>query len=262
MLSVAEALARITAAFAPLPGETVGLGEALGRVLAEDVAARVTQPPTDVSAMDGYAVRAADVAQVSGGGITNSVPARLEVVGRAPAGGAGLGIGADPGPSRTRSDTRSDIRPSGPPGMRLAARARPTKACGGTWRNPAPCAPSRIPGPRGPPRLFSAIPGSREKARLFVNHDFPAEAQAKSRDPGQLWRNPLEARYHRSRLALGVYHRALNNLSGPPPGSSPRASEAGMTWSAFANVGIDLLDLHPSIRPPHRPPRREMSHAR
>ena len=87
MLSVAEALARITAAFAPLPGETVGLGEALGRVLAEDVAARVTQPPKDVSAMDGYAVRAADVARVSEG-----VPARLEVVGRAPAGGAYEGV--------------------------------------------------------------------------------------------------------------------------------------------------------------------------
>ena len=83
MLSVAEALARITAAFAPLPAETVGLTEALGRVLAEDVAARVTQPPTDVSAMDGYAVRAADVAQASA-----DAPARLEVIGRAPAGGA------------------------------------------------------------------------------------------------------------------------------------------------------------------------------
>ena len=59
MLSVADALARITAAFAPLPGETVGLGEALGRVLAEDVVARTTQPPKDVSAMDGYAVRTA-----------------------------------------------------------------------------------------------------------------------------------------------------------------------------------------------------------
>ena len=83
MLSVAEALARITAAFAPLPAETVGLTEALGRVLAEDVVARVTQPPTDVSAMDGYAVRAADVAQASA-----DAPARLEVIGRAPAGGA------------------------------------------------------------------------------------------------------------------------------------------------------------------------------
>ncbi|MEE8507102.1 MAG: molybdopterin molybdotransferase MoeA, partial [Kiloniellales bacterium] len=79
MLSVEEALARITAAFRPLPAETVGLAEALGRVLAEDVTARVTQPPKDVSAMDGYAVRAADVA---------SVPVRLTVVGRAPAGAA------------------------------------------------------------------------------------------------------------------------------------------------------------------------------
>ncbi len=81
MLSVAEALARITAAFEALPAETVGLTGALGRVLAEDVAARVTQPPKDVSAMDGYAVRAADVAQV-----TADAPARLEVIGRVPAG--------------------------------------------------------------------------------------------------------------------------------------------------------------------------------
>src|SRR3990170_7870144 len=82
MLSVAEALARITAAFAPLPAETVGLSEALGRTLAEDVAARVSQPPHDVSAMDGYAVRAADVA---------AVPARLRVIGEAPAGAAYAG---------------------------------------------------------------------------------------------------------------------------------------------------------------------------
>jgi molybdopterin molybdotransferase len=53
--------------------------QGLGRVLAEDAAARVTQPPADVSAMDGYAVRAADVAKV---------PARLKVVGQAPAGGS------------------------------------------------------------------------------------------------------------------------------------------------------------------------------
>ncbi len=79
MISVEEALARITAAFRPLAVETLGLGEALGRVLAEDVVARVTQPPHAVSAMDGYAVRAADVA---------AVPVTLEEVGEAPAGGA------------------------------------------------------------------------------------------------------------------------------------------------------------------------------
>jgi molybdopterin molybdotransferase len=82
MLSVAEALARITAAFAPLPAETVSLAEALGRTMAEDVAARVNQPPVAVSAMDGYAVRATDVADV---------PARLRVIGEAPAGGAFAG---------------------------------------------------------------------------------------------------------------------------------------------------------------------------
>src|SRR5258705_11598936 len=79
MLSVAEARARIVATFHPLGSEQVGLLSALGRVLASDVAARVTQPPVAVSAMDGYAVRADDVAKV---------PARLRVVGHAPAGGS------------------------------------------------------------------------------------------------------------------------------------------------------------------------------
>ena len=79
MIPVAEALARITAAFAPLPAEQISLANALGRVLAEDVRARRTQPPAAVSAMDGYAVRAADVARV---------PVTLECVGEAPAGGA------------------------------------------------------------------------------------------------------------------------------------------------------------------------------
>ncbi|MDH3476435.1 MAG: molybdopterin molybdenumtransferase MoeA, partial [Rhodospirillales bacterium] len=79
MISVEQALARITAAFRPLPVETVSLGEALGRVLAEDVEARVSQPPQTVSAMDGYAVRAADL---------EAAPVTLTQVGEAPAGGA------------------------------------------------------------------------------------------------------------------------------------------------------------------------------
>jgi len=82
MIPVAEARRRILAAFAVLPAELVPLPEALGRVLAEDVHARLTQPPFAASAMDGYAVRAADVA---------SVPTRLKVVGYAPAGGAYAG---------------------------------------------------------------------------------------------------------------------------------------------------------------------------
>lgn len=77
MIPVAEARQRILADLPVMPAEQVGLNEALGRVLAEDVASRRTQPPQAVSAMDGYAVRTADVA---------SVPASLNVIGAAPAG--------------------------------------------------------------------------------------------------------------------------------------------------------------------------------
>ena len=60
MLSVDEARGRILAALSPTPAETLPLPQAWGRVLARPVLSRVTQPPADVSAMDGYAVRAAD----------------------------------------------------------------------------------------------------------------------------------------------------------------------------------------------------------
>ena len=79
LLPVEEALERVKAAFGPLPAEQVSVAEALGRVLADDVEARVTQPPAAVSAMDGYAVRAADVAEP---------PIVLRTIGEAPAGGA------------------------------------------------------------------------------------------------------------------------------------------------------------------------------
>lgn len=82
MLSVDEARARILTAFETLAAEDVSLDRALHRVLAADIAARRTQPPTAVSAMDGYAVKAADIA---------TIPATLKVVGDAPAGGAYAG---------------------------------------------------------------------------------------------------------------------------------------------------------------------------
>lgn len=76
MIPVAEARARILAPLRPVGTEVVGLAQAWGRVLAEPVAARVTQPPADMSSMDGYAVRAADTA----------AGASLHVIGAAPAG--------------------------------------------------------------------------------------------------------------------------------------------------------------------------------
>jgi len=78
MISVEQAQRQICEAFRPLPAEQVGLADALGRVLAEDVTARLSHPPFAVSAMDGYAVRGADVTKV---------PVRLRLVGTAPAGG-------------------------------------------------------------------------------------------------------------------------------------------------------------------------------
>src|SRR5262245_20499070 len=79
MLTVREAHARVIAAFDKLPAETVSVADAAGRVLAAAPQARLTQPPADLSAMDGYAVRAEDVP---------AAPMTLKLVGQAPAGGS------------------------------------------------------------------------------------------------------------------------------------------------------------------------------
>jgi molybdopterin molybdotransferase len=77
LLSVTEALARVIDGAARVSAEQVPINEAEGRVLAEDLAARRTQPAEDLSAMDGYAVRAADIV---------STPARLNLIGEVAAG--------------------------------------------------------------------------------------------------------------------------------------------------------------------------------
>lgn len=83
MISVEDALAQICGSLTPLGAEQVSLSDAHGRVLAEDLAARRTQPPFAVSAMDGYAVRATDIADL---------PKRLKLVGYIPAGGSHDGV--------------------------------------------------------------------------------------------------------------------------------------------------------------------------
>ncbi|MGJ3265572.1 MAG: molybdopterin molybdotransferase MoeA [Salinarimonas sp.] len=78
LLPVAEARARIVAAAGtPLPAETVPLDACFGRTLAQDLVATRTQPPFAASAMDGWAVRATDVA---------TPPVELAVVGESAAG--------------------------------------------------------------------------------------------------------------------------------------------------------------------------------
>jgi molybdopterin molybdotransferase len=77
LMPVAEALARVLADTEPLAAVATPLADAHGRVLAADLAALRTQPPADVSAMDGYAVHSQDVA---------STPVRLKLVGEVAAG--------------------------------------------------------------------------------------------------------------------------------------------------------------------------------
>lgn len=76
MISVEQARERILQQLQPVSAEVVALAEAWRRVTAEPLKARLTQPPADVSAMDGYALRAAD----------GSLGACLQVIGAAPAG--------------------------------------------------------------------------------------------------------------------------------------------------------------------------------
>ena len=77
LMPVADALAAILAGVEALPEEMVALDAAHHRVLARDLAALRTQPPRAMSAMDGYAVRAADAPRVA---------ARLKVIGEVAAG--------------------------------------------------------------------------------------------------------------------------------------------------------------------------------
>ena len=77
LLSVDAALDKILASLSPTMPTRLLLTEALGQILAEDIHAKLTLPPHDVSAMDGYAVRADDVADC---------PAKLTRIGESAAG--------------------------------------------------------------------------------------------------------------------------------------------------------------------------------
>jgi molybdopterin molybdotransferase len=77
MIPVAEAIKIVLAQTSALPVESVAISKSTGRILAEDIIADTDLPPFDRAQMDGYAVRAADVA---------NTPARLKIVGESAAG--------------------------------------------------------------------------------------------------------------------------------------------------------------------------------
>ena len=85
MITYAEALSRLLAKAVPVDGtETIPLLYSTHRVLAEDIASPIAVPGWDNSQMDGYAVRAADLA-----GASEEAPVVLPVSDRIPAGGVG-----------------------------------------------------------------------------------------------------------------------------------------------------------------------------
>jgi molybdopterin molybdotransferase len=100
MISVDEARSRILDAVRPTPPEIVALPEAWNRVTAVPVVARLTQPPADISAMDGYALRAAD----------GTLHASLTVIGDAP---AGHPFGGHVGPGQIVRLFTGSVVPSG-----------------------------------------------------------------------------------------------------------------------------------------------------
>lgn len=81
MLDVEDALSRILSFVEPLESVQVPIAEAVGMVLADDVTSGLNVPPLDNSAMDGYAVRAGDVA-----GASEETPCTLRIVGTIAAG--------------------------------------------------------------------------------------------------------------------------------------------------------------------------------
>ena len=137
MLSVQEARSRIIAPLRPTTAEVVALPAAWGRVTAAPVLARTTMPPADMSAMDGYALRACD-------GHAGRV---LRVIGEAPAGhpfagvvGAGEAVRLFTGsllPAGADSVVVQEDVQVGPGGITLGADAlagRHVRACGQEFR--------------------------------------------------------------------------------------------------------------------------------
>ena len=124
-MTVDEALAQVLAAIpGPTGGEWVHLADALGRVIAVSGVSTTDLPPWDNSAMDGYAIRAADVAAARA-----DLPARLAVRGD-------IAAGADPADVEVRrvpppASRRGHAYPVAPmPSSRSSSRCRPTPRAG------------------------------------------------------------------------------------------------------------------------------------
>jgi len=133
MITVEEATEQVLSRIEPLPAERVGLVDALGRVLAEPVVSDIDVAPFDNSAMDGYAVRAADVA-----GAGDDTPVTLEVLEHIP---AGAWPGRTVGPGQASRIMTGAPMPLGADAVVMVERIRPGQAAGGAGGTVLVCAP-------------------------------------------------------------------------------------------------------------------------
>jgi molybdopterin molybdotransferase len=164
VLTVAEARERILAGLAPVACETVGIGEAFARVLARSALARLTQPPDDVSAMDGYALRAQDAGE----------GAKLRVIGAAPAGQPFSGA---IGPGETVRLFTGSVIPPGADSVLLQEDADASDGCVRVKETPRPGQHIRRQGQDFAAGDMLLAPGTRLSARdigllAAANHPF------------------------------------------------------------------------------------------
>ena len=201
---------------------------ALGRVLAAPVTAAVSLPPWDNSAMDGFAIRAADVAQA-----TEDAPVRLTVVGESRAGGApdarvmpetavriatGAPVpqGADavvPVEETTPLDEQGGAGPARPPGAGPGA-GRDAGACPGGPRQRDPRARQRRPGRA----TSSPSPATSSRPPSWRSHPGPASA-----------RSPCAAG-RSSRSSPRATRCAPRARTWDRPGSRTRTARACVRW--------------------------------
>lgn len=217
MLPVAEAQARILAPLAAMPAEWVALPQALGRVLAADLQAHRDQPPVAVSAMDGYAVRGADTAEIG---------SAFRLVGEAAAGGdRPLGVGPN---EAVRIFTGGAV----PPGADAIVIQENAEAIGETVRFTLAVAPGTFVRPAG-------LDFAAGWTGLAAGSLLDARALGLAAAMGHLWL-PVRRRPRIGLLATG------NELRWP--GETPRGSQivssntvtVGAMVSGWGAAAVDL----------------------
>ena len=217
LMPVADALAAILAGAEPLPEEMVALDAAYHRVLARDVAALRTQPPQAMSAMDGYAVRAADAPKTG---------VRLKVIGEVAAGRPFEGsVGAG---EAVRIFTGGVI----PEGADAVIIQEDTVADGGHIDHHR----SRQPGTAYPPRRHRFRQGRRAAGQGNAPHRPRPVAGGRHELSRTAGAPPAEGR--------GARHRRRTGDAGLTPGPGQIVYSNGYALRALArDEGAETIDL-------------------